>query len=455
MDGLYIALYLVLQLFIGIYLSKFVKNEKDFFLAGRNLPTFALVFSIFATWFGAETCIGSSAAVYEKGLSGSKAEPLGYSIGLILVGLLIARKLWNEKYTTMGDFVLERFGPITEKLVVWIIIPSSLLWAAAQIKAFGQVISVTTSLPVFWATTVATAFVIIYTLMGGLLGDVVTDVLQGGILALGLLAVLFFVFMDFPISFDQIDPTRLQFITPGDGIRSRIDSWVIPIFGSMITQELIARVLSARDPDQAQKSIYGGTLMYLFFGSIPILLGLLGSQFTFDLETGEQFLPSLAKHVLPHWMYIVFAGALISAILSTIDSILLASSSLISHNFITPMFKISEQKHKVLVARLVLIICGLVSYILALKGESVYEMVEISSSLGTSGILVIILGGLHFKRGGSLSANLTLCLGVLLSVLFDIIFEWEASFTINLIIVSLFYFIIAYFEKVNMNKAMA
>jgi SSS family transporter len=453
MDGTYIALYLCFQLLIGIYLSKFVKSENDFFLAGRSLPTFALVFSIFATWFGAETCIGSSAAVYANGLSGSKAEPLGYSLGLIFTGIFIAKKLWNDKYTTMGDFVLERYGKIAETMVVWIIIPSSLLWASAQIKAFGQVISVTTSLPVFWATTIATLFVITYTLMGGFLGDVVTDVLQGGILAIGLVVVLFFILKDHPIDFSMIDSSRLQLMTPESSFWERLDSWMIPIFGSMITQELIARILSAKDSGQAQRSIYGGTLMYFVFGSIPIVLGLIGSQFSLQLQDNEQFLPTLAKMVLPKWMFIIFAGALISAILSTIDSILLASSSLISHNFITPIFNIKKQNHKVLIARLVLVICGLTSYIMALKGESVYEMVELSSSLGTAGILVVVVGGLHFKIGNQQTAVITLILGVAISLVLDLIFEVKAAFAINLLSATAFFIIHGLFSRKKMITA--
>ena len=89
MDWIYIAAYLVIQIIIGLYLSKFVSSEGDFFLAGRKLPTFALSFSIFATWFGAETCIGSSGAVFSQGLSGSKAEPIGYGMCLLLTALVL------------------------------------------------------------------------------------------------------------------------------------------------------------------------------------------------------------------------------------------------------------------------------------------------------------------------------------------------------------------------------
>ena len=439
MNGMYIGLYLALQIGLGLYLSKFIKNESDFFLGGRKIPTFAIAFSIFATWFGAETCIGSSAAVFESGLAGSKAEPFGYGLCLVLTALFIAPNIWNEKYTTMGDFIKDKFGVTTERLFVWIIFPSSLIWAAAQVKAFGQVLSVTTPLDIFWGTTIATAFVIVYTLLGGFLGDVVTDVLQGFILAIGLVAILYFGLTENHVSLAKIPMEKLSFVAANESFLERLDSWLIPIFGSLVAQELIARVLSAKDASQAVRSTYGGTVLYLIFGSIPIILGLVGSQLNLQLEDSEQFLPTLANKVLPPWLFIIFTGALISAILSTIDSILLAISALISHNFIAPILKITEQKKKVLSARIVLVISGMIAYILALNGESVYKMVETSSSFGTSGILVITVGGILSKKTNGKIASATLLFGILLSIIFDIILELPAAFGLNLLCVGIFY----------------
>ena len=55
-----ITLYLILQLGVGIWVSRRIKTETDYILAGRNLGYGLLTFSIFATWFGAETIVGSA-----------------------------------------------------------------------------------------------------------------------------------------------------------------------------------------------------------------------------------------------------------------------------------------------------------------------------------------------------------------------------------------------------------
>lgn len=456
MDIVYILIYLVLQVVLAIYLNRYISSNTDFFLAGRNLPTYALAFSVFATWFGAETCIGSSGAVFSGGLSASKAEPIGYGLCLLLSAILIAPKLYNQNYTTLGDYYKERYSSLSEKLLVWIMIPSGLIWAAAQVRAFGQVISLYTDFDISMAITFATVFVIFYTLLSGMLGDIVTDVIQGGILAISLVAVLAYALGELgglSDAFSPIPSERLSFISSNQNIFDRLDSWLIPILGSLCSQELIQRTLSAKHKQQAVKAGLSGTALYLVFGSIPIILGLLGSQLGVQVSDAEQFLPAVAKKVLPGFLYIIFIGALISAILSTIDSILLAVSALVSQNIVIPLAKITDAKQKLFVARALLVCGGVVAYVLALFGESVYSMVETASSFGTAGVLVSFVGGLYWKKGGNITAILTLVFGMVLSFSFHSIIELKSSFSLSILILSLFYFIGSLLEEKFVEKS--
>lgn len=127
MKGLLIVAYVIVQIFIGVYLSRKIKNEADYFVGGRRVSFFLVSFSLFATWFGAETCLGSSGAVYETGLSGSRADPFGFSLCLFLMGFLLAGQLRKKNYLTLADFIKDRYGTLAEKLVVWVMIPSSII----------------------------------------------------------------------------------------------------------------------------------------------------------------------------------------------------------------------------------------------------------------------------------------------------------------------------------------
>ncbi|MGH7469915.1 MAG: sodium:solute symporter family transporter, partial [Longimicrobiales bacterium] len=133
--------YLLLQFGIGAWVSRRIQTEADYLVAGRKLGYWLMTFSIFATWFGAETLIGSAGQVYQEGVSITSAEPFGYGLCLILMGLIFAVPLWRRKLTTLADLFRERFSPRVERLAALILIPGSILWAAAQIRAFGSVLS--------------------------------------------------------------------------------------------------------------------------------------------------------------------------------------------------------------------------------------------------------------------------------------------------------------------------
>ncbi len=65
-----VFVYIFMQLLIGVVVSRRIKSEADYLLGGRNFGYGLATFSIFATWFGAEACIGAAGKVYEEGLAG-------------------------------------------------------------------------------------------------------------------------------------------------------------------------------------------------------------------------------------------------------------------------------------------------------------------------------------------------------------------------------------------------
>lgn len=421
----------MLQLLIGVWISRKISSESDYLLGGRNLPLFMVAFSLFATWFGAETCIGSSAAVYERGLSGSRADPFGYSLCLLLLGLLLAARFRRGNYVTLADYFRERYGGFIEKFAIWIIVPSSLIWAAAQIRAFGQIIAATTSLRVTLAITIAAAFVVVYTFLGGLLSDVYTDLIQGIVVVFGL-AVLFVICIQSIPGLRQIlssmDPARLSLLAPQETLLMRLDRWMVPILGSLVAQEAISRVLAARSVSVARNASFLACGVYFVMGAIPAFLGLVGPNVISDIQDPEHYLIRLAARFLPPLLFVLFAGALLSAIIATIDSILLAVAALLSHNLIVPLFSIQSDRGQVLCARLIVVFAGAFAYVLALYAKGVYNLVLAASAFGTAGILVITLMGFFTKIGGRLSASLALMAGLVITPLGTYVFAIEAPF---------------------------
>src|SRR5688572_26322521 len=120
-----ILIYVAAQLAVGVWVARRVRTADDFFVAGRRLSPLIVSISVFATWFGAETCVSSAGVAYENGLSSHSVEPFAYSACILLAGLLFAAPLWRRGITTTADLLRQRFGAGVERIAALLLVPSS------------------------------------------------------------------------------------------------------------------------------------------------------------------------------------------------------------------------------------------------------------------------------------------------------------------------------------------
>ncbi|MBM3290639.1 MAG: sodium:solute symporter, partial [Candidatus Hydrogenedentes bacterium] len=348
------------------------------------------------------------------GLSGSRSDPFGYAICLLFMGLVFAVPLYRKQLTTLGDLFRQRYGGGVEKIAVLVIIPSSLIWAGAQVHAFGHVVSAISDIPVGVSILGAAVVVVLYTGSGGLLADAVTDVVQGVVLIAGLFIIFFAVIGNLggvSATVKQIDPASLNLMGGGEPFFARIEAWAVPIFGSVLAQELISRTIAARSEVVARRSALAGAGTYLVVGALPVMIALTGRSLVPELGDSEQFLPMVASHLLHPVLFVVFSGAIISAILSTVDSALLAAAGLLSHNVLVPLRPNITEAGKVRLARICVVVFGIAAYAFAIQDASVHEKVEAASSFGSAGIFVVGVFALFTRIGGKWAAGASLLTG--------------------------------------------
>ena len=409
--------YLALQLSVGIWVARRIASESDYLVAGRRLGYGLATFSIFATWFGAETTIGSAGTAYVEGVGAGSAEPFGYGLCLLLMGLIFAGPLRRRGLITLADLYRQRYSTRVERVAAVVLVPGSVLWAAAQVRAFGTVLaSSSASLDVDLAIRLAAAFTVLYTMFGGLLADAINDMIQGAVLILGLVVLLVAVVN----GLGGLEATAAAASAAG---RVRVhaasdlptlaimEAWAIPVLGSVLATELVGRVVATRSERVARRSSMGAGAMYLVIGCIPLLIGLVGPSITPGLTDPEQLLPATARTLLPTFGYALFAGGLVAAILSTVDSTLLTASSLVSHNLLVPALRLTSERAKVLLARGCVMAFGVMAYVLALRSEGVFELVEQASAFGSAGAVVTVTFGLFTRIGGPAAALATLLTG--------------------------------------------
>ncbi len=397
-----------LQLAVGFWAATRVRTEDDYLVAGRRMGPGLASASVFATWFGAESCVGAAGTAYQDGVSLLTTEPFAYGVCLLLMGVFFARQLWRRRITTIPDLFRQRFGHSTERLAAVLLLPSSLLWAGAQIQAFGTVVATNSEglLSTHAGIVIAAGVAIVYTVAGGLLADVYTDVVQASVLVLGLVCLLFAVLLALPEAAPPVATTAAPQPASPFAIA---EAWAIPILGSLVAQEAISRTLAARSESTARSCAMIGGALYLVVGVIPLTLGVVGPRLLPDLADPESILPELSRTHLPPWLNLLFAGALISAILSTVDSCLLVVSSILVRNLLPH----SRQQHvRLTAARCTVVAAGVAACALAMTDWSVSDLVEEASGFGSAGVFVLAVVATRGRLGGWLAANCALLAGL-------------------------------------------
>jgi len=446
-----VALYVLSQLALGLWVARRVSSQEDYLLAGRSLGYGLATFTIFATWFGAETCVGAAGQVFEHGLAGGASEPFGYALCLLLMGTVFAAALWRKGYVTVADVVRVRFGVTAERFAVLLVAPTSVMWAAAQIRAFGQVLAATAGVDAEVAIAVAAAIVLLYTVSGGLLADAITDLVQGLALIVGLIVLLVAVITQLGgigPAIAAIDPVRLSFGSSGWSGLEMLDSWAIPVCGSLVAQELVARVLACRSATVARRATIAGALVYLAVGLIPVFIGLVGATLIPNIAHPEQIVSEVARLHLGTLGYIAFVGALISAILSTVDSALLAAASLTAHNLVVPLRPGISDKGKLRVSRVCVLVFGVIAFLLALGADSVHGLVEDASAFGTGGLFVVFVLAMTTKFGGPRSAIGALAAGLVVWLAGRHLVEMPAPFLCSVAAAALVFVVVAVLEAI-------
>lgn len=444
--------FITMQLGIAFYASRSIKSEGDYLLGGRSLGIVLASFSLFATWFGAETVMASSGAVAASGLSGGRADPFGYTICLILFGVLIALRMRAGNFMTTSDFYRQRFGIVAEKFSVFLVIPTSLIWSAAQINALSHILANVLDIDFSVAILASSFVVMLYTTIGGFMGDVITDLVDGIIVLVCLLITTVMVIHyggGIEVAVNKITPERLNFVAPDMPLAAQMDEWMIAIVGSLVSQEVISRLLGTRSPETARNACFVAAGLYLFAGLMPVIIGLVGYDLIPTPESQDAFLPALAQSILPEFGYLMFLAALLSAILSTINTTLLSVGALAGHNLVLPWLADEswDQVQKVRLERGLVMAAAFLTYLIAVSGESIYGLVEMSSSFGSSGLLVCLLMGLWTRIGGPVSALTTMLTGMVSAYLFQYHLEWQAGYIASVTLCSVTYPLMALLEQ--------
>ena len=430
----FVVLYLLGTLALGVWAGTRIKNTSDFAIAGRSLPLIMVITTTFATWFGAETVMGIPARFVQGGLGAIVEDPFGAGTCLILVGAFFAARLYRLNLLTIGDFYRERYGKGVEVFCSLAIILSYLGWVAAQITALGLVFSVLTNgaMSETAGMVVGTLAVLIYVVVGGFLAVAWTDFIQMIVLVVGLSIIAVFS-ADLAGGADKV----LALATEKDlwkvwpeptftDIAMFIGAALTMMLGSIPQQDVFQRVMSAKDAATARRGAMIGGASYILFAFVPMFIVasavvVMGQQ-ALDIAADDyqRLLPTFVLSKMPLLMQILFFGALLSAIKSTSSATLLAPSTSFVENILKNLRGHMQDREQLLAMRWTIVIFAVLvlAYAIAMKGTPIYDLVSSAYQVTLVGAFVPLVVGLYWRRATTQGAVFSLAAGVSVWVLF-------------------------------------
>jgi Na+/proline symporter len=240
-----------------------------------------------------------------------------------------------------------------------------------------------------------------------------TDFIQVIIIMIGLIVLLTVVLIDVG-GWGAIGPRLPEGtfrLIPGENTAEQwlnyARAWLIIGVVDLSAQSLVQRALAAKSERVAQNSFYLGGIGYLFFGMIPVILGIIASVTMPGIEDPEALIPALAIEHLHPIAVAVFVGALLAAIMSSADSALLACASLLTQNVLPLVKRNPSTRLGLIVARASIPACGIVAIAIALEFQYVYNLILDANILGMAAIIVPYICGMWWSkanRTGALSA---------------------------------------------------
>ena len=432
----FVAIYMAVSVAIGLYAATRVLNTRDYAVAGRSLPFYVVMATVFATWFGSETVLGIPAKFLEKGLSGVVEDPFGSSMCLVLVGLFFAARLYRMDLLTIGDFYRKRYNPTVEMLTSLAIVASYLGWVSAQIVALGLVFNILSdgALSMQAGMILGISIVLVYTVFGGMYSVAWTDFMQMTLIVVGLLYIAWLVgdqaggigtvvaHASAAGKFDFFPQPELRDVLWFFGAA------ITMMFGSIPQQDVFQRVTSARTVTIAVWATVLGGVFYFIFAFVPMFLAYSASLI--DPKLVQDHLQKDAQYILPHlilnhtpvFAQIMFFGALLSAIMSTASATLLAPSVTFTENVLKRFLRKNLSDRQLLwTMRMVVTGFALIVIMFALNSDSnIYEMVGNAYKVTLVAAFVPLIAGLYWKRATTTGALLSIVFGMGTWVVFEV-----------------------------------
>ena len=399
-----------------------VKDSKDYFLASRALPWWAIGTSLIAANISAEQIIGMSGSGYAIGLAIASYEWMA-ALTLLIVGVFFLPVFLKNEIYTMPEFLKRRYGKNIQFVmaILWLLMYvfvnlTSILWLGST--AFSTV----TGIGQQESLIILAVFCGAYALYGGLKAIALTDVVQVSMLVLGGMVIVFIsltrvsgdvsflgAIHGFQTLLHKVPNDHFHMILTPDNPHYKDLPGLSVILGGMwvanlsywgFNQYIIQRGLAAKSIHEAQKGIVLAAFLKLLIPLLVVVPGIAAILIAPGIKNDQAY-PTLMTLLPPGLLGIVFA-ALTAAIIASLGSKVNSIATIFTMDVFKTFNKTASEKKLVITGRITAITALIIAVIVAkpLIGgfDQAFQFIQDFSGFFTPGITVIFLLGLFWKR---------------------------------------------------------
>lgn len=447
MKWVFLALYFITVVVIAALTSRRVKSLDDFHLGGRNVGPWLSAFAYGTTYFSAVIFVGYAGKL--GWAFGTAATWIG--IGNALIGSALAWAMLGNRTrvmtqrlgaTTMPEFFEKRFGSKPLKIAAALVIFIFLVpYSASVYQGLGFLFEATFGLPFEVCMIIMATITLLAVFLGGYLGSVFIDMVQGFVMIAGVVLMMIFLFGKMggvSSAFTQLAAINPSLVSAfGPSPKNLLWMVCLTSFGVWGLPQMVHKFYAIKDQKSVRIGSIVSTVFALIIGGCAYLAGSF-SRVVLDISDPaavggvDALVPEMLFAAMPEWMLGLIIVLVLSASMSTLQSLVMVSSSAISIDLVKGVFKpdMSEKAVK----NLMRVLCALfvvVSLVIAL-GKVAEIVTLMSMSWGT--VAGCIMGpyvyGVLSKRTTKAGAVCGFAAGLLVSIVLTIVLgTGEAPFT--------------------------
>lgn len=409
--------YLVGMLVIGAIVGKLkIKNSEDYMVAGRRMGLFMVAFSLSANNIGGGSTTGLAGKAFGAWGMSAIWYVLAASIAMIPLAFF-APKIRKTLAVTIPEVIGRRFGKSSSIFSAILNIIALFCLTSSQVAASGSVVSALTGIPMNVCLILAGIVIILYTTLGGMIADQISDLVQFIIIFIGLAIATPFVIngiggwqtLSAKLPAAQLSPTKIGWVV--------IIGYIFNYFCTFLSgPEMISRFESAKDEKTAfRASLLSGVLMAAM-AIFPTLLGLaaLAVKDSLPNVVASNAMMSVTSKFAPTFITGLVSAAIISATMSSADSNLLCMSTMAMNDIIKPYTKlVVDDKKSILYTRSLNVVFCAIAMAISMFNINIVTMNTFAFAIRCAGPFAAYGLGLIMPRATKHSGQISIITGTI------------------------------------------